>query len=124
MRCRNERCRYNEDCCCSQPDYVCIDENGECEQMVVPAALNEQTDAKAKEEAKAAYKVVVHEKVSDYIQEITGGNWGFGLNEDEKAAMLPKVIETMEGILADYIQTSDLCRDALNAAFDCLGIER
>lgn len=33
MRCRNTQCIYNEDYYCRQPDYVSIDENGECDQM-------------------------------------------------------------------------------------------
>lgn len=36
MRCRNTKCIYNEDYYCRQPDYVSIDENGECDQMHIP----------------------------------------------------------------------------------------
>ena len=35
MRCKCVKCCYNEDGCCRQPDYVCIDENGVCDQMYI-----------------------------------------------------------------------------------------
>lgn len=45
MRCRNEKCHYNDDCYCLQPDYVSIDENGECDQMFISVVLdNTKTD--------------------------------------------------------------------------------
>ena len=33
MRCKCSKCHYNDDYYCRQPDYVSIDENGECDQM-------------------------------------------------------------------------------------------
>ncbi len=35
MRCDNEKCHYNGEGSCCQPDYVRIDANGECDQMFV-----------------------------------------------------------------------------------------
>lgn len=35
MRCNCIKCHYNEDYYCRQPDYVSIDQNGECDQMFV-----------------------------------------------------------------------------------------
>lgn len=39
MRCDCIKCDYNEDYFCSQPDYVKIDENGECEQMFIRTTI-------------------------------------------------------------------------------------
>ena len=36
MRCNCIKCHYNDDYYCRQPDYVSIDENGECDQMYIP----------------------------------------------------------------------------------------
>ena len=38
MRCRCDKCHYNEDGFCCQPSYVSIDENGECDQLFVKSA--------------------------------------------------------------------------------------
>lgn len=32
MRCRSTNCHYNDDGYCRQPDYVSINQNGECDQ--------------------------------------------------------------------------------------------
>ena len=44
MRCNCIKCTYNEDCYCSQPDYVSIDENGECDQMYIPTTQPSEND--------------------------------------------------------------------------------
>ena len=82
------------------------------------------TIALTSEEMKSVHQLVVREKISDYIQEITGDDWGFDLSEEEKEAMLPKVVDKMAEVLEDYIRTSDLRFDAMCAAFDYYDIDR
>ena len=82
------------------------------------------TIALTPEEMKSVHQLVVREKISDYIQEITDDDWGFDLSEEEKEAMLPKVVDKMAEVLEDYIRTSDLRFDAMCAAFDYYDIDR
>ena len=35
MRCRVYGCIYNDDGYCEQPDYVCIESDGTCDQMFI-----------------------------------------------------------------------------------------
>ena len=50
MRCKCIKCHYNEDYCCRQPDYVSIDEKGECDQMYIPATPQNTQTTQTEEE--------------------------------------------------------------------------